>query len=87
VSVTINTNSSIGLINAQRFYALIGNEIQGYSQQANGSFTLTVVTTRSSGPGAIHIVGSFGFSKSSMSPLFFDSILTLTSFKCMIRCL
>jgi hypothetical protein len=45
VSVTININSSIGLITSQRFYALVGNEIQEYSQQANGSFTLTSVIT------------------------------------------
>jgi hypothetical protein len=45
VSVTINTNSSIGLITSQRFYALVGNEIEEYSQQANCSFTLTSVIT------------------------------------------
>ncbi|PMD15036.1 hypothetical protein NA56DRAFT_754277 [Hyaloscypha hepaticicola] len=45
VSVTINTNSSIGLITSQRFYALVGNEIEEYSQQANGSFTLTSIIT------------------------------------------
>jgi hypothetical protein len=45
VSVTINTNSSIGLITSEKFYALVGNEIQEYSQQANGSFTLTSAIT------------------------------------------